>query len=46
MRSSEEKPLFLGFLGSSAEALVRDYKEEKLGDKAIQLAALKYCMKA
>ena len=33
-------------LGSSAEALVRDYKEEKAGDKAIQLSALKYCMKA
>ena len=32
--------------GSSAEALVRDYKEEKVGDKAIRLAALKYCMKA
>ena len=32
--------------GSSAEALVRDYKEEKPGDKAIWLSALKYCMKA
>ena len=32
--------------GSSAEALVRDYKEEKPGDKAIRLSALKYCMKA
>ena len=32
--------------GSSAEALVRDYKEEKPGDKAIRLSALKYCMKS
>ena len=32
--------------GLSAEALVRDYKEEKPGDKAIWLSVLKYCMKS
>ena len=32
--------------GLSSEALVRDYKEEKPGDKAMQLSVLKYCMKA
>ena len=32
--------------GSSAEALVRDYNEEKPSGKAIRLSALKYCMKA